>query len=99
MIWKKSGDMVLHISLGDVSQGSSGRLCSLNQVNQAEEPIQKESAPMSSKTFCHYCDYLICHTLRLSSCSLSLSIVLIILIVRHWSTKKSVIAPFGMFWS
>ena len=37
----ESEDVVLGISLDDGSQGSSGRLCNLNQVDQAEEPYKR----------------------------------------------------------
>lgn len=41
----ESGDVVLGISWDDGAQGSSGRLCNLNQVNQAEEPCKRYQIP------------------------------------------------------
>ena len=56
----ESGDMVLGISLDDGSQGSSGRLCNLNQVDQAEElyipnpmRMKKISAITTTMSFCN----------------------------------------------
>jgi hypothetical protein len=48
---KESGNLVLGAGLDDGSQGSSGRLCNLNQVDQAEELYKKESFPLSQESF------------------------------------------------
>lgn len=94
---RESGDLVLGASSDDGSQGTSGRLCNLNQVDQAEELYKGTSSHYEiTKVYAIIANIPFYDILRHSCCS----------IIRHvceksWSQHyffKIDLRDVGMLW-